>query len=155
VASTTNMTRREMVTGLALLGASTVLREAARFRGRRPATRRQPCIVRSGPPAGPGQLLDYFAKTAPQLLRPAEGILQHPSIAPSLPGKQYSTSLWIGTPTGRPRLFRFAKLSGDEGCTPKSGNTPLAACKTFSTISRTKAAFPSCWMWATRTRLAA
>lgn len=40
------------------------------------------------------QLLGYFHKTMPQLLRPAEGILAHPSIACSLPGKRYSTNLW-------------------------------------------------------------
>ena len=58
-------------------------------------------------------LLSYFGNTAPQLLRPAEGILKYPSISPSLPGKQYSTNLWdwdtLWTSRG---LFRFANLSG-------------------------------------------
>ena len=39
-------------------------------------------------------LLRYFAANAPQLLRPPDGILKHPSVAPSLPGKEYSTNLW-------------------------------------------------------------
>lgn len=44
--------------------------------------------------AARGKLLAYFARVAPQLLRPAEGALPYPSIAPSLPGKAYSTELW-------------------------------------------------------------
>src|SRR5271168_1671102 len=39
-------------------------------------------------------LVAYFKVTAPKLLRPAQGPLKHPSIAPSLPGKQYSAELW-------------------------------------------------------------
>ncbi len=60
-------------------------------------------------------LLRYFATNAPLLLRAPEGILKHPSIAPSLPGKAYSTSLWdwdtLWTSQG---LFRFAALQHDE-----------------------------------------
>ncbi len=60
-------------------------------------------------------LMAYFGGTASKLLRPAEGILKYPSISPSLPGKEYSTSLWdwdtLWTSRG---LFRFAKLSGDK-----------------------------------------
>ncbi|HXE08801.1 MAG TPA: trehalase family glycosidase [Acidobacteriaceae bacterium] len=60
------------------------------------------------------QLTKYFAGTAPQLLRPPQGILKYPSIAPSLPGKTYSTSLWdwdtLWTTRG---LFAYAKLAGD------------------------------------------
>jgi putative isomerase len=59
-------------------------------------------------------LLDYFRETAPKLLRPAQGILKYPSIAPSLPGKQYSAELWdwdtLWTARG---LFRFADLTKD------------------------------------------
>src|ERR1035438_6422919 len=39
-------------------------------------------------------LRSYFAANAPQLLRAPDGILKHPSISPSLPGKRYSTQLW-------------------------------------------------------------
>ena len=60
-------------------------------------------------------LLGYFAENAPLLLRPPDGILKHPSIAPSLPGKAYSTSLWdwdtLWTSQG---LFRLAALQHDE-----------------------------------------
>ncbi len=59
-------------------------------------------------------LLDYFSLTAPKLLRPAQSPLAHPSIAPSLPGKQYSAELWdwdtLWTTRG---LFRFANLTHD------------------------------------------
>jgi putative isomerase len=118
---------------LALLGASTALRGSG-----------------EAPPAPPGnpasnswlsatarqqarrQLLDYFASTAPQLLRPAEGILQYPSIAPSLPGKQYSTSLWdwdtLWTARG---LFRYATLSGDEALHAKIGEHAIGSLRNF------------------------
>jgi putative isomerase len=60
------------------------------------------------------QLLTYFGKTAPQLLRPAEGLLVQPSIACSLPGKRYSTNLWDWDTYWTARgLFRFAAISND------------------------------------------
>jgi putative isomerase len=59
-------------------------------------------------------LLDYFNTTAPQLLRPAQGAFRYPSIAPSLPGKEYSGQLWdwdtLWTCRG---LFACAKLQND------------------------------------------
>lgn len=62
-----------------------------------------------------GKLLAYFGGIAPQLLRPAEGVLRHPSIAITLPGKTYSTQLWdwdtLWTARG---LFRLARLSNNE-----------------------------------------
>lgn len=60
-------------------------------------------------------LLHYFAESAPKLLRDPAGILKHPSIAPSLPGKAYSTNLWdwdtLWTSRG---LFRLAALLHDD-----------------------------------------
>ena len=60
-------------------------------------------------------LLQYFAANAPLLLRGPDGILKHPSIAPSLPGKAYSTSLWdwdtLWTSQG---LFRLATVLHDD-----------------------------------------
>jgi putative isomerase len=60
-------------------------------------------------------LLRYFASNAPQLLRSPDGVLNHPSVAPSLPGKAYSTSLWdwdtLWTSQG---LFRLAALLHDD-----------------------------------------
>jgi len=59
-------------------------------------------------------LIAYFAANAPQLLRPAGGILRYPSISPSLPKARYSTQLWdwdtLWTARG---LFRCAALGGD------------------------------------------
>ena len=59
-------------------------------------------------------LMDYFRQNAPKLLRPAQGPLKHPSIAPSLPGKEYSAELWdwdtLWTARG---LFCYAKLAQD------------------------------------------
>jgi putative isomerase len=60
-------------------------------------------------------LLHYFAESAPKLLRDPVDILKHPSVAPSLPGKAYSTNLWdwdtLWTSRG---LFRLAGLLNDD-----------------------------------------
>jgi putative isomerase len=60
-------------------------------------------------------LMEYFRQNAPKLLRSAQGPLKHPSIAPSLPGKEYSAELWdwdtLWTARG---LFRFANLAQDK-----------------------------------------
>jgi putative isomerase len=60
-------------------------------------------------------LLHYFTECAPQLLRAPDGILKHPSVAPALPGKAYSTNLWdwdtLWTSQG---LFRLAALLHDD-----------------------------------------
>jgi len=65
-------------------------------------------------------LLRYFAANAPQLMRAPDGILKHPSVSPSLPGKQYSTQLWdwdtLWTSQG---LFRLAALEQDESLKQK------------------------------------
>jgi putative isomerase len=60
-------------------------------------------------------LRSYFAANATLLLRVPDGILKHPSVSPSLPGKRYSTQLWdwdtLWTSQG---LFRLATLQHDE-----------------------------------------
>jgi putative isomerase len=65
--------------------------------------------------ADKASLLAYFAQVTPQLLRPAEGVLTQPSIAPTLPGKEYSTELWdwdtLWTARG---LFQVARATKDE-----------------------------------------
>jgi putative isomerase len=107
--------RREFLGGVALLGASTLLRGSADLAA---APTGRPAPVLAWPPdarrEAAGQLLDYFGKTAPLLLRPAGGILAHPSIACSLPGKQYSTNLWDWDTLWTTRaLFRLAAKSND------------------------------------------
>jgi putative isomerase len=69
---------------------------------------------------GAEALLHYFAANAELLLRAPGGILTYPSIAPSLPGKQYSAQLWdwdtLWTSRG---LFRLAALTHDEALKQK------------------------------------
>ena len=78
------------------------------------------------------RLVDYFGKTAPQLLRPAEGILVHPSIAPSLPGKQYATSLWDWDTYWTTRgLFRFAAISNDAALRRDVGEHAIGSLMNF------------------------
>jgi len=105
--------RREFLAGMALLGASTLVHGSTNAV---PASAPGPSWSPESRKEATGQLLGYFGKTTPQLLRPAEGILTHPSIAPSLPGKRYSTSLWDWDTYWTTRgLFRFAQVSNDPG----------------------------------------
>lgn len=61
------------------------------------------------------RLIAYFSGIAPQLLRPAEGILQHPSLAITLPGKAYSTELWDWDTMWVTRgLLRLASIRKDD-----------------------------------------
>jgi putative isomerase len=122
-----------MMTGLALLGASTVLRGSGEvppaLSGNSPSGSLLSADARQQ--AG-GQLLDYFAKTAPQLLRPAEGVRKFPSIACSLPGKAYGTSLWDWDTYWTARgLFRFATLTNDPVFRAKVGEHAIGSFMNF------------------------
>jgi putative isomerase len=125
--------RREFLAGMALLGASTLVPASANAvptPGGQPNT--GPLLSSEERKEATGQLLDYFGKTAPQLLRPAEGILTHPSIACSLPGKRYSTQLWdwdtYWTAHG---LFRFEKISNDSDFRSKVGEHAIGSFMNF------------------------
>lgn len=102
----TTLSRRSVLRTFAIAGADTLVTSA----------QGQPSSfdLHPGPKPSSQPLLNYFKQTAPRLLRPAQGILQYPSIAPSLPGKQYSAELWdwdtLWTTRG---LFRFANLTHD------------------------------------------
>ena len=110
-----NTSRREFLAGMALLGASSLVGASADLV---PTPTNQPgsdspWSADKRKEAG-DRLLDYFGKTAPQLLRPAEGVLSHPSIACSLPGRRYATQLWDWDTYWTARgLFRFAAISKD------------------------------------------
>ena len=108
------VSRRDVLASLAMAGASSLagraddelLAQGAKGAPAMSAVARRQAAER---------LKVYFGGTAPQLLRPAEGVLRHPSVAPSLPGKEYSTSLWdwdtLWTSRG---LFRYATAAGDK-----------------------------------------
>lgn len=59
-------------------------------------------------------LLGYFRANGPKLLSKPQGLFKHPSIAPTLPGTEYSTSLWdwdtLWTVRG---LFGLAQATND------------------------------------------
>jgi putative isomerase len=107
-----NYFRRDIMKGLALTGSLPIIGAIAKGAA----------ANQDAPPVpSPDQrkqaralLMDYFKGTLPLLLRPAEGVLKHPSVAPSLPGKTYSTSLWdwdtLWTSRG---MFQFAALEKD------------------------------------------
>jgi putative isomerase len=125
--------RREFLVGAALLGASSLVRGATDSVS---TLASQPVSDSSwsadARKAATDQLLTYFGKTAPQLLRPAEGILAHPSIAPSLPGRQYSTSLWDWDTYWTTRaLFRFATISNDAASRTSIGEHAIGSFLNF------------------------
>jgi putative isomerase len=128
-----NPSRREFLTGMALLGASSFARGASNLA---PASITQPGSNPSRSPDAPraatGPLLDYFARTAPQLLRPIGGVLTHPSIACSLPGKRYATQLWDWDTYWTTRgLFRYATLANDAAFRKSVGDHAIGSFQNF------------------------
>jgi putative isomerase len=111
----TGVTRRKMLGALAMAGGSWLGARGSSGLRNEPGPALPRMISTAARQYNVDSLLSYFGNTAPQLLRPAEGILKYPSISPSLSGKQYSTNLWdwdtLWTSRG---LFRFANLSGDK-----------------------------------------
>jgi putative isomerase len=118
---------------MALLGAASIV----------PATADLAAAPASEPASGPSwsadqrkaardQLLSYFGKAAPQLLRGADGVLAHPSIACSLPGKHYFSNLWDWDTYWTARgLFRFAALSNDPALRSKVGEHAIGSFMNF------------------------
>jgi len=108
------ISRRDVLTGLAASSAVSIM--AARSEEHQSSASTTPAIL-SGEERRQrtDALLRYFAAIAPQLLRAPNGILKYPSVAPSLPGKTYSTNLWdwdtLWTSQG---LFRLAALLHDD-----------------------------------------
>ena len=104
------ITRRQALSALALTGASALVPRNA-FAN---SAATVPVLSAGDRQQASARLLEYFAQAAPQLLRPAKGFLSHPNISPSLPGKQYSSTLWdwdtLWTVQG---LFQVARLTKD------------------------------------------
>ncbi len=125
--------RREFVAGVALAGAASLVRgstNAVSAPASQPAA--TPALSSAGRKAASDQILGYFARTAPQLLRPAEGTLAHPSIACSLPGKRYSTNLWDWDTYWTTRgLFRFAAISNDPNLAKNIGEHAIGSFMNF------------------------
>jgi putative isomerase len=107
------ISRRDALAGLAASGAASVMTAFGEPPQASPAPDAAP-LSHEARTQDADALLQYFAANAPQLLRAPDGILKHPSISPSLPGKRYSTQLWdwdtLWTSTG---LFRVAALTQD------------------------------------------
>lgn len=110
----TPISRRDVLAGLAASSAASIV-TARSERRQSPAAGNATLL--SGQERGQraDALLHYFAEIAPKLLRDPAGILKHPSVAPSLPGRAYSTNLWdwdtLWTSQG---LFRLAALLHDD-----------------------------------------
>jgi putative isomerase len=115
----TFISRRDLLAGLVASGAASIV--TARSEPR-PTSAASNTALFSGEERRQcaDALLRYFAEIAPQLLRAPDGILKYPSVAPSLPGKTYSTNLWdwdtLWTSQG---LFRLAALQHDESLKQK------------------------------------
>jgi putative isomerase len=125
--------RRRFVAGVALLGASSLVRGGT---DSVPPPAGQPtsgCSWSSDArKESTDQLLNYFGRTAPQLLRPADGVLVHPSIACSLPGKRYATNLWDWDTYWTTRgLLRFAAISNDSALRKDVGEHAIGSFTNF------------------------
>ncbi|HTX65755.1 MAG TPA: hypothetical protein VMD31_08270, partial [Opitutaceae bacterium] len=106
------ISRRGMLTGLAATGATALL--ARRLPAAETPEAAAPVLAPADRQPARDRLIAYFSQVAPQLLRPPQGILSRPNISPSLPGKQYSATLWdwdtLWTTRG---LLRLATLTAD------------------------------------------
>src|ERR1700683_1613551 len=108
------ISRRDVLAGLVASGAASIVTAHSEQRESSAATT---LAIHSGEERRQraDALIRYFSAIAPQLLRAPDGILKHPSVAPSLPGKTYSTNLWdwdtLWTSQG---LFRLPALQHDE-----------------------------------------
>ena len=112
--SSKHISRRNVLAGLAASGALS-LSPSNGLAGDSQGESGSPILSPEARKRCADALLQYFAECAPQLLRAPTGILRHPSVAPSLPGKEYSTNLWdwdtLWTSQG---LFRLAALLHDD-----------------------------------------
>jgi len=110
----TPISRRDVLAGLAASSAAAIV-TAHDEPGPGPITNDSALLSDDERRQRAEALLRYFAANAPQLLRAPDGILKHPSIAQTVPGKTYSTQLWdwdtLWTSQG---LFRVAAKQHDE-----------------------------------------
>jgi putative isomerase len=110
----TPISRRDVLAGLAASSAASIMPAGSE---QRQSSADNNAVLLSGEERRQraDALIRYFEAIAPQLLRAPEGILKHPSIAQSAPGKAYSTQLWdwdtLWTSQG---LFRLAALRRDD-----------------------------------------
>jgi putative isomerase len=108
-----NFSRRKMLGALAMAGASSLAPSNNEMALPAEAIE-TPQLSPSARKEALDKLVKYFTGTGPQLLREAEGVLHHPSVSPTLPGKAYSTTLWDWDTYWTSRgLFRLANLLGD------------------------------------------
>ena len=109
-----HISRRSVLAGLAASGALSAP-VAKGWAGNSQGDAGSPTLSPEARKRSADALLHYFAEAAPKLLRDPDGIFKYPSIAPSLPGKEYSTQLWdwdtLWTSQG---LFRLAALLHDD-----------------------------------------
>jgi putative isomerase len=110
----TPISRRDVLAGLAASSAASVMTARSEQR-QSSAAGEAPLLSSDERGRHANALVRYFAANALQLLRPPDGVLKHPSVAPALPGKAYSTNLWdwdtLWTSQG---LFRLAALLHDD-----------------------------------------
>ena len=110
----TPISRRDVLAGLAASSVASIVTARGEQR-QSPAASRVALLSSEERGQHADAVIRYFAANAPQLLRAPDGILKHPSVAPALPGKAYSTNLWdwdtLWTSQG---LFRLAALLHDD-----------------------------------------
>ena len=117
----TLISRREVLAGLAASGAASFTTAFGEERQTAPAG--DAVLLSSDERKQHAEALThYFAANAQLLLRAPQGFLKYPSVAPSLPGKAYATSVWdwdtLWTSRG---LIALAALQRDEALKQKVG----------------------------------
>jgi putative isomerase len=98
----TLISRRDVLAGLAASSAASIV---TAFGEERQTSAAGKAALLSGDERrqNADALLRYFAANAPQLLRAPDGILKHPSVSPSLPGKQVlNSTLGLGHALDQP-----------------------------------------------------
>jgi putative isomerase len=115
----TIVSRRDVLAGLAASSAASIVTAF----GEQPQTSaagKQAFLSGGERSQDADALRSYFAASAPLMLWAPDGILKHPSVSQSLPGRNYSTQLWdwdtLWTSQG---LFRLAALEHDESLKQK------------------------------------
>ena len=81
----TPISRRDLLAGLAASSAASLV--TARGEQRQGSATNAALLSGEERRQHADTLIRYFAANAPQLLRAPDGILKHPSVAPSLPGQ--------------------------------------------------------------------
>ncbi len=135
--------RRDMLSLVTLLGSASILGAAGASAAPKATEAALANWSKGDRDAAKQQLLAYLSQAAPQLLRPAEGVLTHPRLSQTFPGKQYSTNLWDWDTLWTTRaLFRIAKLNNDADLRAQIGTHAAGSILNFLDVQSDEGRLP-------------